>query len=117
MSVRTASTAARSRPWMATVAECRANRRAIPAPIPRELPVISATWPSSSPILERELLAEALFLRLLEDVCGGGSVLDPHALTLEQRDAVVGRAAAQLAPDDLVQLHRLLPAEGPALER
>src|SRR5438128_7371188 len=43
ISARTADIASRSRPWITTLAPCCANERAIAAPIPRELPVITAT--------------------------------------------------------------------------
>src|SRR5437667_9839865 len=47
ISARTADIASRSRPWITTLAPCCANERAIAAPIPRELPVITATLPLS----------------------------------------------------------------------
>jgi hypothetical protein len=43
MSSRTTVIAAVSRPCTATFAPCRANSRAMAAPIPRELPVTRAT--------------------------------------------------------------------------
>jgi hypothetical protein len=48
ISPRTADTAAESRPCTATFAPCSANRRAISAPIPRELPVTHTTFPARS---------------------------------------------------------------------
>src|SRR6266545_5991852 len=67
--------------------------------------------------LERQLLPDALLLRLFEDIRRGRGVLGADALALEEGDAVLFRAAAHLATDHLVQLHRLLPTEAPALER
>src|SRR5262245_4043736 len=45
MSACTAANACLSRPCTATFAPCAANSRTIAAPIPRELPVTSATLP------------------------------------------------------------------------
>ena len=48
MAAAMAAAAAASRPCTATAAPRRANSAAMAAPMPRELPVTSATWPSSA---------------------------------------------------------------------